>query len=136
MSPLFLLLGAVALLLAWGSALFSAIETSLFSLQPMHVERLKRRREEFAAALAAMLENPRRLLSAILLADALVNLPLIIICLFLLHEALLPGVPFWAAALSRLHPPIARLLPDADQGLGIGGRWRLSADQLQLPQLR
>jgi CBS domain containing-hemolysin-like protein len=86
-------------LLAWGSALFSAIETSLFSLQPMHVERLKRRREEFATALARLLENPRRLLSAILLADALVNLPLIIICLFLLREALLPGVQFWAAAL-------------------------------------
>ena len=32
----------------------------------------------------SLLENPRRLLSAILLADALVNLPLIIICLFLL----------------------------------------------------
>lgn len=99
MLPLFLFLTAIALVLVWGSALFSAIETSLFSLQPMHVERLKRRHEKFAAALAGLLENPRRLLSAILLADALVNLPLIIICLFLLREALLPGVPFWAAAL-------------------------------------
>ncbi len=99
MLPLFVTLGVLALALAWGSAFFSAIETSLFSLQPMHIERLKRRREEFATALGGLLENPRRLLSAILLADALVNLPLIIICLFLLREALMPGVPFWAAAL-------------------------------------
>ena len=81
------------------SALFSAIETALFSLQPFHIERLKARRADFAAALARLMENPRRLLSVILLADALVNLPLIVLSLYLLRRLEGPGVPFWAEAL-------------------------------------
>ena len=85
--------------LAFCSALFSAIETALFSLQPHHIERLKARRGDFAAALARLMENPRRLLSAILLADALVNLPLIILCLYLLRMLEGLSVPFWAEAL-------------------------------------
>ena len=45
------------------------------------------------------MENPRRLLSMILLGDALVNLPLIILCLFVMRELEAARVPFWAAAL-------------------------------------
>lgn len=89
----------VLVVLAAASALFSAIETSLFSLQPFHIERLKARRASFAQALARLMENPRRLLSAILLADALANLPLIILCLALINAWEGPNVPFWAAAL-------------------------------------
>lgn len=85
--------------LAVCSALFSAIETALFSLQPFHIERLKARRADFAAALARLMENPRRLLSVILLADALVNLPLIVLSLYLLRCLEGPDVPFWAEAL-------------------------------------
>jgi putative hemolysin len=81
------------------STVFSAIETALFSLQPFHIERLKARRADFAAALARLMENPRRLLSAILLGDALANLPLIILSLFLLRESEGPGIPFWVEAL-------------------------------------
>ena len=93
------LIAFIIVALAVCSALFSAIETALFSLQPHHVERLKARRADFAAALAKLMENPRRLLSAILLADALVNLPLIILCLYLVRGLEGPGVPFWAEAL-------------------------------------
>ena len=93
------LIALIIVALAVCSALFSAIETALFSLQPFHIERLKARRADFAAALARLMENPRRLLSAILLADALVNLPLIILCLYLLRILEGPGVPFWAEAL-------------------------------------
>jgi putative hemolysin len=82
------------------SALFSAIETALFSLQPFHIERLKKRRASFAQALARLMENPRRLLSAILLADALVNLPLIVLSLALLHESEAMHWPWWAAGLA------------------------------------
>src|SRR5688500_8953392 len=82
-----------------GSVLFSAIETAFFSLQPFHLERLKQSRADFAAALTQLMENPRRLLSAILCADGLVNLPLILLCLFLLRELLAPEIPFWVAAL-------------------------------------
>src|ERR1700760_2898842 len=101
MSPgllVFLLVVLVALGVC--SALFSAIETSFFSLQPYHIQRLKTRRAAFAATLARLMENPRRLLSAILLADALVNLPFILLCLFFLRTQYMANVPFWAAALA------------------------------------
>jgi len=93
------LITVILLLLVTGSAVFSAIETALFSLQPFHVERLKKRRADFAAALAELLENPRRLLSVILLCDALTNFPLILLCLFLLRGWEGALVPFWVAAL-------------------------------------
>src|SRR5688572_25998779 len=89
----------VAVVLAMGSALISAIETSIFSLQPFHLERLRTGKAEFATALTKMMENPRRLLSAILVGDALMNLPLIIICIFLLRHAAAPQLPPWAKAL-------------------------------------
>jgi CBS domain containing-hemolysin-like protein len=93
------LIAVTLLVLIAASAIFSAIETALFSLQPYHVERLKKRREDFAIALAELLENPRRLLSVILLCDALANFPLILICLYLLRGMNGALVPFWVAAL-------------------------------------
>jgi putative hemolysin len=95
----FVFITLVLLVLVAASALFSAIETALFSLQPMHLERLKNRKASSAEALAALLENPRRLLSVILLCDALTNLPLIILCLYVLRGVASVHVPFWAAAL-------------------------------------
>jgi CBS domain containing-hemolysin-like protein len=92
-------IGLLLLMLIASSALFSAIETALFSLSPHHIERLKRRRESIGPALARLMENPRRLLSAILLADSLVNLPLILLCLWLLRRYATVAVPFWVAAL-------------------------------------
>lgn len=97
---LFALIAVGLLVLIVCSALFSAIETALFSLQPFHIERLKKRRASFAEALSRLMENPRRLLSAILLADALVNLPLIVLTLFLLHESRGIQWPWWASALA------------------------------------
>ena len=93
------LIGVTLLILVSASAVFSAVETALFSLQPYHVERLKNRRTDFATALAELLENPRRLLSVILLCDALANFPLILICLYLLRGMEEALVPFWVAAL-------------------------------------
>ncbi len=87
------------LILTVASALFSAIETALFSLQPFHIERLKARKASFAAALSKLMENPRRLLSMILLGDALVNLPLIILCLYVMRNLEAARVPAWAAGL-------------------------------------
>ena len=98
-ASLFALIAVVLLVLAAISALFSAIETSLFSLQPFHIERLKSRKAGFGTALAKLMENPRRLLSAILLADAFANLPLIVLGLFLLNEIEGRTIPFWGSAL-------------------------------------
>jgi putative hemolysin len=86
------------LMLIAGSVLFSAIETAFFALQPFHIERLKARRADFAVALERLMENPRRLVSALLLADSLVNLPLIILCEYVLQETA-SAMPFWVSAL-------------------------------------
>lgn len=86
-------------LLSFSSALFSAVETALFSLQPHHIERLRRRRASLGNAVSRLMENPRRLLSALLLGDAVVNLPLII-CGFVMLELFAPwDIPWWGAAL-------------------------------------
>lgn len=92
-------LALVLTALVGGSALFSAIEVSFFSMQPFHLERMRQRRAKFAIALTRLMENPRRLLSAILLADTLVNLPLILLCLFLLRRGEFFRLPFWCVAL-------------------------------------
>lgn len=100
MSPAFLLLIAIVLaVLAAFSALFSAIETALFSLQPFQIERLKKSNPQLAGSLEKIMENPRRLLSAVLLGDATANLPLIIICIFTLHEVTPSVLHFWLEAL-------------------------------------
>jgi CBS domain containing-hemolysin-like protein len=93
------LLVTIAVILASISALFSAIETAAFSLRPFQIQRLRAKNPRLAHALDRLMENPRRLLSAILLADSLANLPLTILCLFLLREVLPRAVPFWPSAL-------------------------------------
>jgi CBS domain containing-hemolysin-like protein len=90
---------AVMVMLAALSALFSAIETALFSLQSFQIRRLKEKKPQLAESLEKLMENPRKLLSAVLLGDAAVNLPLIIICLFLLQERLPETIHFWVKAL-------------------------------------
>lgn len=89
----------VIVVLAVCSGVFSAIETALFSLQPMHIERLKKRKAEFATALAELLENPRRLLSVILLCDSATNFPLILLCLFIMRDVASVHVPYWVGSL-------------------------------------
>jgi putative hemolysin len=81
------------------SALFSAVETAFFALQPAHLRRLKETRPALAEQLDRLLENPRRLLSTLLLADVCVNLPLILLCLWLLREGTHTGLSFWGGAL-------------------------------------
>jgi len=93
----FWLLAVILLLLAAASALFSAVETAFFSLQPLQLRRLRTQNPRLADQLSRLLENPRRVLSALLLADATVNVPLIVLSAFMLEAARLP-VPFWVAA--------------------------------------
>ena len=100
------------------SAFFSAAETALFSLHRAQIARLRETLSpRLSATMDALFANPRRLLSMILLADTLTNLPLCLLGLFFLHDysswhwhALpAPGVfaaasdpalvPFWPAAL-------------------------------------
>ena len=95
------------------SAFFSAAETALFSLGRLQIAALRETLPRRAATVDALFANPRRLLSMILLADTLTNLPLCLVSLYFLHDysswhwhaavgtpetdpAL---VPFWTAAL-------------------------------------
>ena len=79
------------------SAFFSAMETAFFSLQPSQLRHIQNK--ALAETLARLLANPRRLLSALLLGDACVNLPLILLCLLLLRDSPRYGVPYWTCAL-------------------------------------
>lgn len=100
MSALFLLITGIVLgALAALSALFSAIETALFVLKPFQIQRLKERNPRLGQSLQSFMEHPRRLLSAVLLGDAVVNLPLIIICIFVLQRIALTSLHFWGEAL-------------------------------------
>lgn len=82
------------------SALFSGIETALFSLQPVQIRRLKENGpRSLAERLERLMENPRRVLSALLLADAFANLPLILLCLVAMRDSSALGVPTWAGSL-------------------------------------
>ena len=49
-------------------------------------------------ALEKLMENPRRLLSAILFADAVTNLPLILLCIYLMRHVFPSVLPFWITA--------------------------------------
>jgi putative hemolysin len=88
------LLGALILV----SAFFSAMETAFFALRPGEIRRLEN--QALADTLQRLLANPRRLLSALLLADALVNLPLIFLSLFFLRERQPFALPFWVCVLA------------------------------------
>ena len=95
------------------SAFFSAMETALFSLQPRQIGRLREALPQRAATIDALAGNPRLILSMILLADTLMNLPLCVLGLYFLHaycawqgRGFAGGaltnttrVPFWPAAL-------------------------------------
>ena len=99
----------LALMTAFGaaSAFFSAAETALFSLQPRQIAALRESLPRRTATVDALFANPRRLLSMILLASTLTNLPLCLLGLYFLHvfsswhgvateDA---GVPFWSTAI-------------------------------------
>jgi CBS domain containing-hemolysin-like protein len=92
------LLAVLLLLLAAASALFSAVETAFFCLQPLQLRRLRTQNPRLADRLSRLLENPRRVLSALLLADATVNVPLIVLSAFVLRRVVRLPCPFVVAA--------------------------------------
>ena len=106
------LIFGLMLVLGACSAFFSAMETALFSLQPRQLARLRETLPQRQATIGALVANPRRILSMILLADTLMNLPLCVLGLYFLHAycawhaggltrafANAARVPFWPAAL-------------------------------------
>jgi putative hemolysin len=85
--------------LAVASAFVSALETAFFSLRPSRLDALRASRADLADAVSRMMANPRRLLSAIIIADALANAPLMIGSLALIEGQRGLDIPFWASAM-------------------------------------
>src|SRR5881392_1584787 len=82
------------------SALFSGLETALFSLKPYQLRRLEEHRAGLSKFIHLFQENPRRVLNLLLLGDSLVKVPLVILCLVLLWEGPLASrIPQWLAGI-------------------------------------
>jgi putative hemolysin len=98
-AALFILLVAISILIFF-SALFSGLETALFALKPHQLRRLEEHHSALTKFIQVFRENPRRVLNILLLGDALVKVPLVLLCLFLLWEGpFAQQVPEWLAAL-------------------------------------
>lgn len=94
---LLLVIGA----LIFGSALFSGLETALFSLKAHQLRRLEEHYPSLKNFIQVFRDHPRRVLNVLLLADVLVNVPLVVLCLFLLWEGPLAAAQFsqWLVAI-------------------------------------
>ncbi len=87
-------------ILIFCSALFSGLETALFSLKPYQLRRLEEHRAGLSKFIHLFQENPRRVLNLLLLGDSLVKVPLVILCLVLLWEGPLASrIPQWLAGI-------------------------------------
>src|SRR5438094_5386348 len=93
------LLVAIAIL-SFCSALFSRVETALFLLKPHQLRRLEENHPGLTNFIRLCRENPRRVLNVLLLGDGLVNVLLVVLCLFFLWKGPLAGrVPQWLAGI-------------------------------------
>ncbi len=101
MTPLELAVSFVAIAgLIFFSALFSGLETALFSLRPHQLRRLEANHPALTKFVQLFRDKPRRVLNGLLLGDALVKVPLVVLCLFLLWRGPLAGrVPQWLTAI-------------------------------------
>jgi putative hemolysin len=96
---LVILLVAIAIL-SFCSALFSRVETALFLLKPHQLRRLEENHAGLTNFIQLFRENPRRVLNVLLLGDGLVNVLLVVLCLFFLWEGPLAArLPQWLAAI-------------------------------------
>ncbi|HXL24855.1 MAG TPA: hemolysin family protein [Chthoniobacterales bacterium] len=94
-----IILAAIAGLI-FVSALFSGLETALFSLRPHQLRRLEENHPALIDFVQLFRDKPRRVLNVLLLGDGLVKLPLVVLCLFLLWRGPLAGrLPQWLAAI-------------------------------------
>src|SRR4029450_9460811 len=90
----------VIAILVFCSALFSGVETALFSLKAHQLRCLEAHHPRLTKFVQFFRENPRRVLNLLLLGDGLINVLLIVLCLFFLWEGpLAGGISQWVAAL-------------------------------------
>src|SRR5437899_402523 len=83
-------------ILVFCSALFSGLETALFSLKPHQLRGLEEHRAGLTRFIQLFRENPRHVLNVLLLGDGLVKVPLVILCLVFLWEGPFASrIPQW-----------------------------------------
>jgi len=101
MTPITLAVLAVAIVvLIFLSALFSGLETALFSLKPHQLRRLEGNHPALIKFIEIFRANPRRVLNVLLLGDSAVKVPLVLLCLFLFWRGPFPTpLPLWLAAI-------------------------------------
>ena len=128
MTPIVLgiVIAAIAVL-TFLSALFSGLETALLSLQPHQLQRLNSNHPELTRFIQLFRENPRRVLNVLLLGDGLINVPLILLCLFFTWRGPFAGrIPEWLTTLAifAIVVLICDLIPKL---IALSGPYRLSA---------
>lgn len=109
------------------SALFSGLETALFSLKPHQLQRLEEHHPALKKFIQMFRENPRKILNVLLLGDGLVKVPLVVLCLFMLwRNPFAARVPQWLAAIAifALLVLLCDLIPKL---LALSAPYRLSA---------
>src|SRR2546422_9212270 len=84
------LLAVIAILILC-SALFSAVETALFLLKPHQLRRLEAHHAGLTKFIQLFRENPRSVLNIMLLGDGLVNVVLVVLCLFFFWDGPFAG---------------------------------------------
>ena len=130
----------VIAILIFVSALFSGLETALFSLKPHQLRRLEQHHRGLTQFIQVFRDNPRRVLNLLLLGDALINVPLVILCLVLIWEVSWGRhIPQWMAAvvIFTIVVVLCDLIPKL---LALSAPYRLSAIgafglQMSLPLL-
>jgi CBS domain containing-hemolysin-like protein len=92
---------AIIVALIFLSALFSGLETALFSLRPHQLRRLEANHPALTKFVRLFRDKPRRVLNGLLVGDALVKIPLVVLCLVLLwHGPSHRPIPQWLAAIT------------------------------------
>ena len=126
LTALILLLFLIALLIFW-SALFSGLETALFSLKSHQLRQLEVKHPSLKEFIHVFRQNPRRVLNVLLLGDVFANVPLAVLCLLLIWQGpLATRVPAWLAA-TVIFAVVVLLCDLIPKLLALSAPYRLSA---------
>src|SRR5712691_2332157 len=121
-----ILLAVIVILIFW-SALFSGVETALFLLKPHQLRRLEANHPGLTKFIHLFRENPRRVLNVLLLGDGLINVVLVVLCLFFLWEGPLAGrIPQWLVGIA-IFAVVVLLCDLIPKLLALSAPYRLSA---------
>src|SRR3954462_2753620 len=126
LTALILLLFFIAILIFW-SALFSGLETALFSLKSHQLRQLEEKHPSLKEFIHVFRQNPRRVLNVLLVGDVFANVPLIVLCLLLIWEGPLAGrLSAWLTA-TVIFAIVVLLCDLVPKLLALSAPYRLSA---------